>query len=255
MGLTSNLILKFLPSRLPLRLASLDPGRQGLARVYIKPMRRWVYFRPKTTDLTCLADVLLNGEYGIPFRATPKIIIDGGANIGAASLYFSHVYPQAMIYALEPEPSNFAMLKRNCDGVKNILPLQLALWSESARLRFDDPHSEKWAFSVSSGDGTKGSQVEAVGLNDLMRQYGMDCVDILKLDIEGAEREVFSANRAWLDKVKIIAIELHDRFKEGCAAAFYDALHGVAFRQEMRGGSIFIELKRGCGGKSHVRGE
>ena len=71
---------------------------------------------------------------------------------------------------------------------------------------------------------------------------GRNQIDILKLDIEGSERELFSKNTDWLDHVSVIIIELHDRFQPGCAKAVYQKLVERQFHQEVRGENIFIGL-------------
>jgi Methyltransferase FkbM domain len=78
---------------------------------------------------------------------------------------------------------------------------------------------------------------------DLLNRYNVPQVDILKLDIEGAEREVFAHNaEQWLDKVRVIGIELHDRWVPGCSRAFYQAVCGYDFNHTIIGESVFVEL-------------
>ena len=66
------------------------------------------------------------------------------------------------------------------------------------------------------------SSIPAVTLDDLIRDHGE--IDLLKLDIEGSELEVFQENTGWLDKVTAINIELHDHIKPGCSNAFEAAV-------------------------------
>jgi hypothetical protein len=77
-----------------------------------------------------------------------------------------------------------------------------------------------------------------------MTQFGHQRVDILKLDIEGAELELFGPGcEQWLPLVDILIVELHDRFRSGCSRAFYKAITNFNFRQEVRGENLFIRLK------------
>lgn len=198
--------------------------------------------RPRSTDLACLEKVFVNEEYRLPFTMDPRIIVDAGANIGAASIYFAHKYPNAKVFALEPEESNFALLKYNCSHLSNVVPIRAALWSKSEKLTLVDPGSEKWAFSVRSSAGDEAT-IDGIAVDDLMEQWGIDSIDILKLDIEGTEKDIFSAPAiAWLGHVNVIAIELHDRFSPGCSQAFYSALQGRSFSQEVNGENVFIRL-------------
>jgi hypothetical protein len=68
----------------------------------------------------------------------------------------------------------------------------------------------------------------SISVADLMRSFDLDHIDVLKLDIEGSEKEVFEDSAEWIDRVSAIAIELHDRFKSGCSRAFYAATTGFA---------------------------
>jgi hypothetical protein len=78
-------------------------------------------------------------------------------------------------------------------------------------------------------------------MQELLERLGGQ-IDLLKLDVEGAERELFSQNPDWLNNVSAIFIELHDPFVPGCAQAFYSALTSRPFRQEQRGDTTFIDL-------------
>jgi hypothetical protein len=87
--------------------------------------------------------------------------------------------------------------------------------------------------------------IKAVTIDTLLKKSGFDKIDILKLDIEGAEREIFSKNfDSWLDKVDIIMIELHDRIKKGCTKAFYSAVNKYKWKKFKRGENIILIKKK-----------
>ena len=156
------------------------------------------------------------------------------ANIGAASLYFSAKFPDARIFAIEPDQSNFTLLKKNCAELTKIVCIKAALWPETATLCFSNPEAERWALSVKPADAGE-AQVSSITIPEFLRRHSIETIHILKLDIEGAERELFCQGAdQWLEHVDTIAIELHDRVKIGCAQAFYAALHNRHFVQEIR---------------------
>ena len=77
-----------------------------------------------------------------------------------------------------------------------------------------------------------------------MRQFELSEIDILKIDIEGAEKEIFeSGNLDWLSKIKILVIETHDITKPGCARAFFNALHGKFDKLYIQGENIVCFLQ------------
>jgi FkbM family methyltransferase len=210
----------------------------------LRRLHQTMFVRPRTSDLSCIEQVFLGKEYDCPYKLEPRVIIDAGANIGAASLYFTHQYPEAKIYAIEPDSSNFDLLTRNCTGLDNIVCLHAGLWPESTVLSFVDAQAEKWMLSLKPAEAAE-EAVPSITIPELMERFAIATIDILKLDIEGAERELFSTGvDQWIERVDTIAIELHDRFKAGCAQAFYAALYGREFTQELRGENIFVRLRR-----------
>src|SRR4051812_28109951 len=66
--------------------------KPGEARIYLSPIKREVVVRRMTTDLLCLEKVFIGNEYQSPFDIMPQVIVDAGANIGMATLFFAHAY-------------------------------------------------------------------------------------------------------------------------------------------------------------------
>lgn len=215
--------------------------------VLLRPLGREIVMRTGTSDLACLEKVFFQKEYASPYALHPRVIVDAGANIGAATLFFTMTYPDAKIFAIEPEQSNFDLLERNCKGLNNVVCIKSAVWPNDGLLSLVDAAAEKWAFAVKPHDASSTDAVNAVSVGRLVEQYAIERIDILKLDIEGAERELFSDASAqiWLDRVGMIVIEFHDRYKLGCAQAFYAALREREFDQEIRGENVFVRLRPG----------
>ena len=86
--------------------------------------------------------------------------------------------------------------------------------------------------------------VPCLSLADLISEYDLGWIDLLKVDIEGAEKEVFSSPSEWIGSVGAIAIELHDRFKTGCARSFYAAVSDFPVEQTM-GENVSWHAERG----------
>jgi FkbM family methyltransferase len=224
---------------------ALNKNAEGDCQIYLKPAGRNIVIRSGTTDLRCLEKVFVSDEYAIPFHTTPHLVVDAGANTGMATLYFASQFPQARIFAIEPEQSNFQILRRNCASLANVTLLQAALWPDNRELEILDCNVNKWEFRVTDQrvGPSQATRVQGITVRDILRQAGAERIDLLKLDIEGSERDLFSANTdQWLHRVHIIAIELHDRFRPGCAQALYTALTGRKFVQEIKGENIFIRF-------------
>jgi FkbM family methyltransferase len=170
------------------------------------------------------------------------VIVDAGANIGAASIYFTHKYPEARIIAIEPEASIYPMLTRNVRPYPAIIPVQAALWSRDGEIGIGeaDPTSGvsgNWAFGTGDRPGVK---VKAMTMPTLMKEMNIQAIDLVKIDIEGAELEVFK-DFGWLRTVRCLMIELHDRFRPGCSDAVNPVMQG--FSKSMRGETTFFVRK------------
>lgn len=197
-----------------------------------------VRLRLGTSDFCAYKDVLVCEEKQydpcIP-NFDPKIIVDAGAHIGMTSLLFAREYPAAKIIAVEPEQANFAALVANVSRYSNVVPIQAALWKRDRVIQIGPSMAHtKGAFEVSES-GTQ--NVRGITVETLLRETGISSVDLLKLDIEGSEAEVFEAP-TWINRVRVIAIELHDRIKPGCRSSVEAAASG--FRCEQRGEITFF---------------
>lgn len=194
-------------------------GRPNKLKIIPAGHQAPVVLRVDTSDFCAYKDVLVCRDRAYDPELPgfePKVIVDAGAQIGMASILLARKYPSAKIIAVEPEPSNFAALVQNTAFYNNILPVQAALWKADGEVRLGVSRAHpKGAFEVvESGI----ERVRAVSMETLMRETGISSIDLLKVDIEGAEREVFEA-APWINRVRVIAIELHDRIKPGCRSS------------------------------------
>jgi FkbM family methyltransferase len=196
-------------------------GRPETLAVTAPETKNPVTLRMRTTDVSVYEDVLVHGQYALSLPFLPETIVDAGANIGMASVYYANRYPRAQIVAVEAEASNFQILVRNVRSYSNILPIHAAVWHRDGQIALTaqagtDSATSKVGFFVHGGEGVP---VRAITIPTLMREAHISSIDLLKMDIEGAEKEVFETAPAWIGKVRCLAIELHDRFRPGCRAA------------------------------------
>ena len=231
---------KFIPRQI---LKIYGKIRNKLYIIYYAVKFGKLVIRKSTSDWKAFKQVFIAKEYDFPIKAEPQLIIDGGANVGYASLFFANKFPRAEIIAIEPEESNFAILKRNTVKHKQITAIKAGLWHKKAYLKIADTGLGKWGFMVEE-TGPDNYDIQAITIDEILRQSGKKEIDILKLDIEGAEKELFSENyESWLGKVKVLIIELHDRMKEGCSAVFYSAIEKYNFTETKRGENIILFKK------------
>jgi len=124
-------------------------------------------------------------------------------------------------------------------------PIRAALWHEKTEIEILDVGIGNWGFVTGESKALlKTTQkvcdmVPTVTINSLMADYQISTIDILKVDIEGAEKEVFSHCNDWIGQVDSLIVELHERFKQGCNRTFYEATSG--FKEEWtRGENIYL---------------
>jgi FkbM family methyltransferase len=190
--------------------------------------RHSVAIRLGTTDVAAFEHVFIDHCYRFNLVEQPKIIVDAGANAGMSAAYFAINYPSATIIAVEPEPSNFAVLTQNALRFPSIVPVNAALWNQDNVVSTNDTKGGKWGARVEEYDG--GIAVRALTMTTLLREHKVDKVDILKMDVEGAECEILESADAWIGQVQFLCSELHDRFRPGCSEAFTSATAGFPVR-------------------------
>ena len=210
--------------------------------VEIRKVPKPVTVRIRTADPSIFKRIFTSREYDYGLPADPQVIIDGGANVGYLVAWYKARFPKATIIAIEPNHDNFRMLQRNCGELPNVYLLHGAIWSEDTTLTLCHRGSEDKLLTSDTGAKPKevgAEHVRGISLNTIISEYHLDRVDILKLDIEGAEKEVFEAeNRQFVNLVDCFAIECRDQFKPGCVQAVDNALKH-SFRQSSNGKKLF----------------
>lgn len=166
-------------------------------------------------DLTKLAEwpALFDCYRAIAARGQRPQIIDGGAHIGLASVWFALEFPLAEIIALEPEGANFAMLASNIRGLP-VTPIRAALTEKFCHVAVIDPGEGTWAYRTVPA--THGN-ILGVPITEFIDP---ERIFLIKLDIEGSEADVLRGAAAWLDRVPVLVLERHafmpDRGEFGC---------------------------------------
>jgi FkbM family methyltransferase len=173
--------------------------------------------RPFAGDLFVLYEVLAFNAYHIAPSLLPpdnvRVVVDCGANIGITSLFLAARYPGATILSVEPHPENFALLKTNVARVPRILPIRACVTGASqSAVRFTT-HQPAWGNRIATDD--HGVLVPAITIEELCKQTGIEKIDLLKLDIEGAEEQVLE-NGTFLARTEQIIVELHGHYGFQC---------------------------------------
>lgn len=201
---------------------------------YSKKYKSTIYLRKKFADNYTFKQVFVENQYDFDIPFTPSTIIDGGANIGLASVYFSHRFPKASIVAVEPSQDNFKVLETNISSFPNVTAKNGGIWNDNKHLIIVNTDENDNAFMVEEVDPHSNGSMPSFSIGSIMQEQKWNTLDLLKLDIEGSEKEVFEKNyETWLPKTKMLVIELHDRMRKGASKSLFKAISQYNFSCSM----------------------
>lgn len=211
-------------------------------QIRIPSLHEEVTLRVGTTDISVFEQVFLKLEYDFELPDSPGFIVDAGAHIGCASLFFANRFPECEILALEPEPSNFRLLQKNVAPYSNITTLQAALWGDNSTIEVANPDQDNWMFRMKEKEN-KDNGIPAVTVDKAMDYVGKNRLDILKMDIEGGEVEVLQNYRPWIDDVKTIIVELHGEWRMTGSPPIEEIVRVHNFEKKESGENIVLTRK------------
>lgn len=207
-------------------------NKHGLIEISIPPIKAPILLR-LSSDIVIFEQVFIYEEYRIPIPShiKPQLIIDGGAHVGYASIYFANQFPEAKIFAIEPSQANRKVLKENVSCYPQVTIIPAAIWNEKISLESTRSNTKGGAgFRVSEAKSTTSELIDSITIEDILQLANTAKINILKLDVEGSEKEIFSNSDNWINKVDMIIIELHERVKPGCREAFNSATSAFEFQ-------------------------
>lgn len=200
-----------------------------------------LFLRPGTIDAYTFQEIFISGDYDLEYGALPEhpVIIDAGANIGFSSVFFANRFPNAVIECFEPEEENYKLLRKNTANYPNVRIHKAALWWKPGFVSILDKGYGLRGYVTE--ETFKDNTVPAVTLEDFMKQKDYPFLFILKMDIEGAEKEIFDHDAdPWLSRLRYLIIELHDSIRPGTSASFFKALQPYHFSTSLSGENIVI---------------
>jgi FkbM family methyltransferase len=161
-----------------------------------------------SASLLFIYDEIFNKQiYNFKTDSKTPVIIDAGANIGMSVIYFKMKFPNAKITAFEPDEEVFNVLKNNVASFefKEVELVKKGLWKEVTVLTFNSEGADAGRISDKKENG-KVIKIETSLLSNYLKS---NTIDLLKIDIEGAEFEVLNECKAYLKNVNNIFIEYH----------------------------------------------
>ena len=175
-------------------------------------------------------------------KGVPVLIIDCGGNIGLSALYLASLFPNATVYAIEPDQKNFEMLKQNTAVLDDrIVALRGGVWQESGNLKIVNPESGSAAFRMRASEGTAIDSIRAYTIPEICALAGVQSPFIVKIDIEGAQANLFKGETNWVGNAHLIMLELDDWLMpwQGTSRPFFACVSQHPYDYLVSGETIF----------------
>jgi FkbM family methyltransferase len=145
------------------------------------------------------------------------VVLDLGANLGIISILLAKKFPFTKIYSFEASPINYQNFVKNIEdnNCDNITPFNLAVWSTSdATVEIPTSPTNSGGSSIyyksEFFEQYPVSKVQTISLEDIFDQNNIDNCKLLKIDVEGAEYEIFRTfPEEKLSNIKNVGIEFH----------------------------------------------
>lgn len=190
------------------------PGRGRVVKLRVAGTRQPFAARLGSADFGTLRSIMLEKEYaGLDtLGANPATVLDLGANVGYSVRLWAALFPRCRLVAVEPDPGNAAVFRLNArlGGISGRVRLVRACVAAHPGRRKLSRGGQEDSYSISAVGGGDGIDVRAVTVDDIISEHFRNQpVDLLKCDIEGAERELFGGCASWINRVGAIVIELH----------------------------------------------
>lgn len=192
-----------------------------LIEVHTEQLGRSVYLRPRTSDEHGWQDTFLK-QYHVPpaEMPAPRVVLDLGANIGLTAAHYAAMWPDALVWMVEPNPDNMALARKNAPRCPPLL-CAVALESGWHWLREGELSADAYTLARSDEDHTDCRDVYAISLALLIEIVGGDHggVDFIKMDIEGSEWDILDPRRLGslieAPMVPYLLVEFHDEPRDG----------------------------------------
>ena len=203
--------------------ARISASKRTVRKLRLRGLSHPIFLRPGTSDWDVLDHIYVGREYDCPSEGHNQavikyytncveklkvpLIIDCGANIGLASIWYAQKFPLAKIISVEPEPENFRILAMNAAFYPNIVPIHGGISDQETNLTLSNTGDAPWAWEATEAES---GEIRAFTIPGLLANVTDAALMIVKIDIEGSEVGLFRSNVDWVNETPVIVFESHD---------------------------------------------
>lgn len=188
-------------------------------RIKALGQRTAAHLRLATEDIVIFDEIFIQGEYAEAAASLQvnSCVFDLGGNIGLASMFIEQSRLPRLVVAVEPDATNYALLKlNNADAIRDgrLFPHQAFIAAHAGNAAIFRANTQPAGYRMASSDestelGAAADIVACTTMVDLVAHHNVEVIDLLKCDIEGAEEALFSDCKAWIHRVRSLVVETH----------------------------------------------
>lgn len=198
-----------------------------LIKLHLHGLPYPIFLRNKTYDIHIFHQIFIKKNLLFNYKKPVTTIMDCGANIGLATLYYQIKFPGVQIISIEPEQNNFNLLIKNTESYPNIIALKNGVYSKDCYLNVIDIGEGEASYRLMEGNEI-GKVIETIScrsIDSLMNEFKIPKIDILKMDIEGSEKQcLLSPNIEWLKHTEYFLLEIHENIYPGLQHEILDLM-------------------------------
>jgi FkbM family methyltransferase len=222
------------------------------------------FYLTEMSQAKALREVFVAGAYSTPIEGSVRTIIDLGANAGQSAIYFRDRFPEARIISVEADPDVASLVERNMAGDPNHTVVTAAVTDHGGTVALTRAAGHSWGSNVLGAQPSSkiavltarlklpkprrarrsrempSLQVRSMTLPTLMGEHQLERVDLVKVDIEGAEMLVLEDAEV-LARITWVLGELHPTIVDRSAEDMMASLRtlGAFTYDELRPGDVF----------------
>lgn len=198
------------------KLGPLVCPRPIVVEVELASLGTGVLLRSHTTDISVLGELVVGKSY-VPAAEVLddniSTIVDLGANTGLAARWFLERFPTARILSVEPEPTNVEALRQNLASYgERAKVIAACVGSRERNVALDTASGEFGVTMLELEDPEMAGDARVINMESVISALGSNAIDLLKCDVEGAERELFESGGDWISGVHVMSVECHGSF-------------------------------------------